>query len=121
MILPRRCDQVMVGAASRAYYDDLLDYGVKLHLYEDGLLHAKTISIDDSIALIGSSNFDIRSFALNFEINMLFYGARMTDELRAHQQRYIAQSTRLTEEEWSRRSAPRQIFQNIAKLLSPLL
>ena len=121
VILPRRCDQVMVGAASRAYYDDLLRLGVKLHLYDNGLLHAKTMSIDDAVALIGSSNFDIRSFALNFEISLLFYGSRVTEELRRRQNQYIAASTRLTAEEWDARPTRAKILQNTAKLLSPLL
>ncbi|HUT78343.1 MAG TPA: cardiolipin synthase [Polyangia bacterium] len=121
VILPRRCDQIMVGAASRAYYDDLLRLGAKLHLYDKGLLHAKTMSIDDAVALIGSSNFDIRSFALNFEISLLFYGPRVTEELRRQQNRYIAESARLSAEQWDARPAGAKILQNIAKLLSPLL
>ena len=121
VILPRRCDQIMVGAASRAYYDDLLRLGVKLHLYDKGLLHAKTMSIDDAVALIGSSNFDIRSFALNFEISLLFYGPRVTEALRRQQNRYIAESARLSAEQWDARPARAKILQNIAKLLSPLL
>ena len=121
VILPKRCDQILVGAASRAYYDDLLRLGVKLHLYNDGLLHAKTMSIDDAVALIGSSNFDIRSFALNFEISLLFYGRRVTERLRREQNRYIAASVQLTSEQWETRRASAKILQNIAKLLSPLL
>jgi cardiolipin synthase len=121
IILPRRCDQVLVGAASRAYYDDLLRLGVKLHLYDDGLLHAKTMSVDDSLALIGSSNFDIRSFELNFEISLLFYGPDVTSRLRELQNGYIARSTLLTEEEWGRRPRVAQVVGNIAKLLGPLL
>jgi cardiolipin synthase len=121
VILPRRCDQIMVGAASRAYYDDLLRLGARVHLYDKGLLHAKTMSIDDAVALIGSSNFDIRSFALNFEISLLFYGPRVTEELRRQQNRYIAASTRLSAEQWDARPARAKILQNIAKLLSPLL
>ena len=121
LILPRKCDQVMVGAASRAYYDDVLEMGVKLHLYDQGLLHAKTMSVDDTVAFIGSSNFDIRSFALNFEINMLFYGPEAAAKLRAQQKQYIAESQPLTLDEWNRRPAVKKAFQNIAKLLSPLL
>lgn len=121
VIVPRRCDQILVGAASRAYYEDLLRLGAKLHLYGDGLLHAKTMSIDDAVALIGSSNFDIRSFALNFEISLLFYGQRVTDALRREQQCYIAASERLTLEQWAARPLGAKILQNIAKLLSPLL
>ncbi|NLE36989.1 MAG: cardiolipin synthase [Pirellulaceae bacterium] len=121
IILPRRCDQVLVGAASRAYYEDLLRLGVKLHLFDDGLLHAKTMSVDDSVALVGSSNFDIRSFELNFEISLLFYGADVTAYLRHLQRAYMAQSRQLASEEWSRRPRLNRVGENIARLLSPVL
>ncbi|HLA83958.1 MAG TPA: cardiolipin synthase [Thermoguttaceae bacterium] len=121
IILPRRSDQVLVGAASRAFYEDLLRLGVRLHLYDDGLLHAKTMSVDDSLALIGSSNFDIRSFELNFEISLLFYGSDVTAQLRDLQNGYIARSTLLGADEWNSRPGRIRVLENIAKLLGPLL
>lgn len=121
IILPRQCDQVLVGAASRAYYEDLLRVGVKVHLFDDGLLHAKTMSVDDSVALVGSSNFDIRSFELNFEISLLFYGADVTGYLRHLQKCYMADSRQLTPEQWTDRPRLHRIWENIARLLSPLL
>jgi cardiolipin synthase len=121
LVVPQRCDQIVVGAAARGYYEDLLSMGVNLHLHTDGLLHAKTMSIDDSFAFIGSSNFDIRSFALNFEINMIFFGADETERLRVEQERFIEQSRVLTLEEWQAEPAFKRIGQNIAKLMSPLL
>lgn len=121
MILPRRSDHWLVDAASRAYYDDLLDAGVRIHLFHGGVLHAKAMSIDDTIAFIGSSNFDIRSFSLNLEINLLFYGAEVTHRLREIQRQYIDSSNLLTAQEWAKRSRVRAAAQNIAKLLSPLL
>ncbi len=121
VIVPRQSDQYLVGAASRAYYQDLLDIGAKLYLYEPGLLHAKTMRIDDSVCLIGSSNFDIRSFALNFEISMLFYGHETSEQLRRLQNDYRKDSTLLTHAEWECRSAFTRGWENIAKLLSPLL
>ena len=95
--------------------------GVKLYLYEKGLLHAKTMCVDDAIAFIGSSNFDIRSFALNFEINLLFYGPEVAAQLNAQQRRYMEDSFVLTAERWSQRPAIKKLFQNIARLVSPLL
>jgi cardiolipin synthase len=121
VIVPQRIDHKLVAAAGRSYYDDLLDMGATLYLYNDGLLHAKTMCVDDSIAFIGSSNFDIRSFALNFEINLLFYGPQVAEQLRAQQQKYIEKSFQLTSEQWSRRPAYVKQLQNVAKLLSPLL
>jgi cardiolipin synthase len=121
VIVPQRVDQKLVGAAGRSYYDDLLDMGATLYLYNEGLLHAKTMCIDDSISFIGSSNFDIRSFALNFEINLLFYGPRVAEQLRAQHQKYIEHSFQLTAEVWGKRPAIKKLFQNVAKLVSPLL
>jgi cardiolipin synthase len=121
IIVPKRCDQILVGAASRGYYSVLLDAGVKLYLHQDGLLHAKTMTIDDSVAFIGSSNFDIRSFALNFEINLIFYGQEMSAALRREQNQYLANSIELTPAQWRARPAWRQAVLNIARLLSPLL
>ncbi|MCC6127148.1 MAG: cardiolipin synthase [Pirellulales bacterium] len=121
LVVPRRCDQKLVGAAGRSYFDDVLEMGVKLYLYDKGLLHAKTMCVDDAIAFIGSSNFDIRSFALNFEINLLFYGPEVATQLHAQQRRYMADAFLLTAERWEQRPAIKKLLQNIARLLSPLL
>jgi cardiolipin synthase A/B len=121
VIVPRRCDQILVGAASRSYYDLLLSRGVDIFLYEPGLLHAKTIRIDDSLSLIGSSNFDIRSFALNFEINMIFYGEKFTTQLQLEQENYLQSASQLTMAEWQRRPKWRRLGEDVARLFSPLL
>ncbi len=121
LIMPRRSDQRIVGAASRAYYDDLLDAGVRLHLYDRGLLHAKTISIDDRFAIIGSDNLDIRSFELNFELSLLFYGSEVAEQLRAKQCAYLEGAFELTAERWAQNPAWKRLAYDIAKLMSPLL
>ena len=121
LIVPKKTNRPLVGAASAAYYEELLEAGVKLYLFNDGLLHTKAMSVDDTVAFVGSSNFDIRSFSLNFEISLLLYGSLATKALRAKQDRYIQNSTRLNAEEWDQRPLATKIFQNIAKLLSPLL
>jgi cardiolipin synthase len=121
LIVPRRTDRWLVGAASRAYYTELLEAGVKLHLYHQGLLHSKTMSIDHALAFLGTANFDIRSFALNFEVNLLLYDADVTERLRTEQRRYIGDSVQMTREQWAKRPAIQKVFENIAKLLSPLL
>ena len=90
LIVPEHCHQILVGAASRAYYDDLVAVGVNVHLYKPGLLHSKTMSIDRALALIGTGNFDIRSFTLDFEVNLICYGREMTDRLREVQDRVPA-------------------------------
>ncbi len=121
LIIPERCDQILVGAAARSYYECLLEAKVNVHLFKDGLLHSKTVTIDDDLALIGTSNFDIRSFALNFELNLLLYCEQATDALRAKQDEYIQKSRPLRLEEWLERRPSRQVFEGIAQLFSPLL
>jgi cardiolipin synthase len=121
LVVPLESDQVLTTAAGRAYYADLLGMGVDIHLHSDGLLHSKTMSIDDAVALIGSGNFDSRSFHLNFEFNMLFYGSSMTAMLRHAQRGYMAQSQPLKLATWNRRSAWRRAADDVASLLGPLL
>ena len=121
MIVPYRSDQPLASTAGRAYYAQLLEINVNLHLHHEGLLHAKTVTIDDAVALVGSSNFDIRSFKLNFELNLLLYGPEAAAELRHHQKQYMQQSTRLTLKQWQARPAWRRLIQDSARLLSPLL
>jgi len=121
LIVPKRSDQILVGAAGRAYYERLLRLGVTVHLHADGLLHAKTMSVDDALALVGSGNFDIRSFYLNFELNMLGYGPEAAAALRFAQRNYIEQSKPLELEEWLKRPRLHRLADNCAKLLSPLL
>lgn len=121
LIVPSRSDQMLPGAAARAYYGELLESGVDIFLHTNGLLHSKTMTIDDSVALIGSGNFDIRSFYLNFELNLLAYGAEVTAGLRYLQRAYMNDAKQLTPEAWSQRSGLRRLLDDSAKLLSPLL
>jgi cardiolipin synthase len=121
LIISRRSDHILVCAAGRAYYGLLLEMGVNVYLYTQGILHAKTIAFDRTLAFIGSSNFDIRSFALNFEINLLLYGPDVTARLRQAQEEYLRHSVLLTRQQWDSRPALRKAVQNLAKLLSPML
>jgi cardiolipin synthase len=120
LIVPRHADHPIVGAVARAYFDNLIGSGVRVYFHK-GLLHAKTMSVDDTVALIGSANFDRRSFFLHSELSLLLYGAQITGLLRSKQMEYIAQSDEIDPERWSKRSRGRQLRDTTVKLLSPLL
>ena len=92
-----------------------------MHLYRPGLLHSKTLSIDRALALIGTGNFDIRSFTLDFEVNLICYGPEMTERLREVQDKYLRDSAPLDPSAWKRRPLIRRFGQNMAKLFSPVL
>lgn len=121
LALPEKSDQILVGNASRAYYDHLLEIGVEILLYQGGLLHAKTMRVDDGFGFFGSSNFDIRSFQLNEELTIVLYGKEGVDALRVEQEVYLERSRRLEAAEWAQRSRRDRIIQNLTRLFSPLL
>ncbi len=121
IVVPLRSDHFLVSAAGRYYFEPLLDAGVRIYRYAPGLLHAKTITVDDAFALLGSSNLDVRSFYLNFELNILLYGQQVTREVRFAQMRYLAESTPIDADLWRRRPQPQRYLDAAAALLSPLL
>lgn len=121
VVAPRRGNNRIVNAASRAYFRELVDAGVTVHLHNVGLLHAKTMTVDDAFTMIGSSNFDIRSFDINFELNLLLFGPAVTARVRALQERYMRDSDRLTHEEALKVTRTRRYAEDIARLFSPLL
>lgn len=121
LVLPERNDNWAVAAASRSYYADLLDAGVRLLEYPDGLLHAKTLTMDGEVALIGSANMDRRSFDLNYENNILLSDPATTAELRARQETFIAASRMVTRGEVAGWSAWRRLWNNTVAVMSPLL
>ena len=114
-------DQVLVHHAQRSYYQALLQAGVRIHLYKaPTVLHAKHFSIDDEVAVIGSSNMDIRSFSLNMEVSVLVHGRGFVDELRKVEDAYRAASRELTLDEWMRRPLGARIGDALARLTSSL-
>jgi cardiolipin synthase len=121
LVIPRRSDQFFVGKAARAYYDFLMAKGVRIFLYDDGVIHAKTMSVDGDLCFFGSSNFDIRSFALNFEINCVIYGKRSVAGVIAEQRKFLDASEELFMEEWEKRPFLLKAVEGVAKLMSPLL
>jgi cardiolipin synthase len=121
LVLSAISDQVLVSLAQQSYYEELLGAGVRIHLYRQKFLHAKHISIDDDIALVGTSNMDIRSFVLNAEVLLVIYDPGVTSRLRAEQERYFSQCSVLTLEQWGRNSFARKLAQHLARLFSPLL
>ena len=76
MILPERVDSLLTRYASRSYYDELLDLGVRIQLYQKGLLHTKSITADRRISMFGTVNLDMRSLWLNYEVALFVYGQR---------------------------------------------
>ncbi len=114
-------DQAMVYHAQRSYYEALLRGGVKIWMYKRPyILHSKSMSIDDEVAVIGSSNMDMRSFGLNLEISLLTRGEEFVEQLRAVEDQYRSQSRELTLEEWEKQPLRSTVLDNLARLTSAL-
>jgi cardiolipin synthase len=121
IIFPARNDSWVVGAASRSYYRELLDAGVKIYEFEGGLLHSKSLTVDGNVTLIGSANMDRRSFDLNYENNILFVDWQLTQSMIARQHEYLASSHRVTKEAVEAWPLSRCLWNNLTATLGPLL
>jgi cardiolipin synthase len=121
LVVPLQIDQYLVGYGQRSYYDDLMGAGVRICRYGKRFLHAKCVTIDDTIAWVGSSNLDIRSFALNAEIVVLIYDTSVCKRLAVEQERYLRDGEMLEIDRWRQRQQVVKVAENLARLLSPLL
>ncbi|MDE0546478.1 cardiolipin synthase [Microbacterium sp. C7(2022)] len=114
-------DQGLVYHAQRSYYETLLEAGVRIFLYPGPfILHSKHFSIDEDVAVIGSSNMDIRSFSLNMEISMMVRGESFVADMRAVEQGYRDISRELTLEQWRQEPAKSTFLDGVARLTSAL-
>jgi len=121
LIFPKANDSWIVAAASRSFYHKLLSAGCTIHEFKGGLLHAKTLTIDGKVTLIGSSNLDLRSFDLNYENNILLQDQGVTHAVRERQEAYLSQSEPVTLDnvvEWPQH---RRIWHNVIATIGPVL
>ncbi|GAB3860607.1 phospholipase D-like domain-containing protein [Nocardioides maradonensis] len=122
LFVSEKADQFLVGHAQRSYYRALLEAGVHLYLYPQPMvLHAKYFTIDDEVGVIGSSNMDFRSFALNYEVMLLGFGGDLVDTLHASDRAYRAVCRELTLEEWSGQPWRSRYVDNVCRLTSALM
>jgi cardiolipin synthase len=121
IIVPEKTNSVLVNAAAKSAFLELLRVGASVHLHRAGLLHVKAVTIDDKVAIFGSGNFDRRSFNLNYELNLLTLGPNVAFRLRNLLETYQKDSRPLTIEELESRSRVAQITSDVAKLVAPLL
>ena len=119
--LPARNDSLVVSAASRSYYAELLAAGVVIAEYHGGLLHSKLLTVDEDLCLIGSANLDRRSFELNYENNLLCHDRELTTALRQRQQQYLQHCSLASPEQVSAWPLWRRLWNNAVAMLGPLL
>lgn len=121
LIYPRRNDSWIVAAVSHSYYHRLLGAGCFIHEYRDGLLHAKTLTIDGKVSLIGSTNLDLRSFDLNYENNILLYDEATTQSIVMRQLEYLERSNNVTLSSVLAWPFYRNVWNNVIATFGPVL
>ncbi|MFZ5655459.1 MAG: cardiolipin synthase [Pseudomonadota bacterium] len=120
LLVPKQADSRLVTYATRSSFDELLDAGVQVYEYGPRLLHTKALLVDGETAIIGSANFDHRSFRLNFEVSLLFRDADVAASLQRVLEADLARAPRVRADR--RRAFWRQrLPEALARLLSPLL
>lgn len=107
--------------ASHSYVEELLESGVRIYRYQKGILHAKILILDGKIGVVGSTNFDIRSFSLNFEISAFIYNCKFAQRLEQDFHQDLADSEEIVLEEYKKRPLSNRVKESSARLFSPLL
>ena len=119
LLVPEKSDSRIVTAAARSYFDDLIRCGVKVFEYHQSMLHSKTMVVDSMVGIIGTANFDNRSFRLNYEVCMVAYGESFTSKLERQFYKDLQHTRRV---EYARpQSFVQRLGDSVARLCSPLL
>ena len=121
LIIPKKGDSIVVQQASLSFLKPLMKRGVKVYLYEKGFIHAKTITVDDKLAFIGTVNLDYRSFMINFEITSVIENVTLLQQMSVQFDRDKDDSELLTIEKWEYRPWYNRAFASICRLLAPIL
>ncbi len=121
IILPLKSDSSIVDLAVQSYYNELLSVGIEIYRYQKGFMHAKTIVFDGQLAMVGTSNMDIRSFDLNFEVNAIVYDKEIAEKLQETFYDDLKDSVRVDTLDWGNRTAIRKLTEKAFRLISPLL
>ncbi|WP_066193516.1 cardiolipin synthase [Gracilibacillus timonensis] len=121
IMIPCKPDHPFVYWATWSYVGELIDYGAKILLYENGFLHAKTIVVDQEVASVGTMNIDSRSFRLNFEVNAVIYDEEEACQLYRLFEKDTEHCSVLTKERYHQRSLWIKFKEGVSRLLSPIL
>jgi cardiolipin synthase len=121
IMVPRIGDSWAARYASRSYFEEILESGIKIFWYCKGMLHAKTMVVDNLFSTIGTSNMDYRSFDINFEINALIYDKDTAQDLNDQFDRDLEDCTPIDREEWFNRSKIYKFKESFCRLWAPLL
>ena len=121
IMIPRRSDSKILNYASFSYIEECLKAGIKIYLYDKGMMHSKNLIIDNEFVSTGSTNFDFRSFEHNFEANLLIYDKETTTRMKETFFEDIKDSVKLSLSAWQQRPKTQSLIESIVRLFAPIL
>lgn len=121
IMIPCKPDHPFVYWATYSYIGEMVAAGAKCYVYNNGFLHAKTLSVDGMVACVGTANMDIRSFGLNFEVNATIYSERTVQKLERAFENDMTMCTQVTRKIYEERNLLIRFKEQFSRLLSPLL
>lgn len=121
IMLPLHSDSLTLNHASASYIAECLRSGIKIYFYIPGMLHAKTMVVDDEFVTIGSTNFDFRSFDYNFESNLFFYSKELNKKVAEQFHKDMEYCERVSPHSWRKRPFMKKVAESVLRLLAPIL
>lgn len=121
ILFPAKPDKWLPFFASHSYFPTLIEAGVKIYEYEKGFLHSKLLIVDGEMATIGTTNMDMRSLNLNFEVNALLVHTQSVQQMVADFKRDLKSTTLIDREQLKNKKVWERFLESAARLMSPLL
>ncbi|WP_082129739.1 cardiolipin synthase [Aneurinibacillus tyrosinisolvens] len=121
LMVPQISDSFLTQYATFSYFAELLRSGIEIYTYQKGFMHQKVVIVDGDLASIGTANIDLRSFQLNFEVNVFLFGTRSINDLIRHYEEDMMDSMKVNKDEFNRRGLLARSKESVARLFSPVL
>ncbi|MGN0690496.1 MAG: phospholipase D-like domain-containing protein, partial [Oscillospiraceae bacterium] len=121
IITPNIPDKWYVDAVTKSNYNSLIKAGVRIYEYKPGFIHAKSIISDDKAAILGTANFDFRSFYFLFENSVLLYNSPVINDIKSDFMKCIEDSIEITEEMILKRNFLKKIYYSFMKFFAPFM
>lgn len=121
IITPSIPDKKLVNACTKSFYGKLLEAGIEIYEYKPGFIHSKVILSDDEVSIVGTANFDFRSFYLNYECGIWMYNTKEELNIKKDFEETLKQCEQIKLEVWKKRKLDIRIIEALLRLISPLL
>ncbi|KGX83184.1 cardiolipin synthase [Pontibacillus marinus] len=121
LLIPKPSDNWLTYYAGHSYFPELLEDGIQIYLYEKDFMHHKIMIVDDHTVSVGTANMDLRSFYLNFEVNVIMYGGQPVEQIIQNYHSDLEDSMKVDHDQFMKRPLSEKTKEAIARMFAPLL